>query len=63
MQTYSINFSVPSKWSELLDKQLRYVFQLIADGNDVVALQTLCLLQWGGAKVIGRPSVLRCLSP
>ena len=54
MQTFSINFAVPSKWSELSDKQLRYVYQLIADGNDAAALQTLCLLQWGGAKVVGR---------
>lgn len=54
MQTFNINFIVPSKWSELSDKQLRYVYQLIADGNDAAALQTLCLLQWGSAKVIGR---------
>ena len=54
MQTFNINFAVPSKWSELSDKQLRFVYQLIADGNDAAALQTLCLLQWGGAKVVGR---------
>ena len=54
MQTFNINFAVPSKWSELSDKQLRYVYQLIADGNDTAGLQTLCLLQWGAAKVIGR---------
>ena len=34
MQSFNINFAVPSKWSELSDKQLRYVYQLIADGND-----------------------------
>ena len=54
MQTFTINFAVPSKWNELSDKQLRYVYQLIADGNDAAGLQTLCLLQWGGAKVVGR---------
>lgn len=54
MQSFNINFALPSKWSELSDKQLRYVYQLIADGNDAAALQTLCLLQWGGAKVVGR---------
>ena len=30
MQTISINFIVPQGWHELSDKQLRYVFQLIA---------------------------------
>ena len=28
----SINFIVPQGWHELSDKQLRYVYQLIADG-------------------------------
>ena len=36
MQSFNINFAVPSKWSELSDKQLRYVYQLIADGNDAI---------------------------
>ena len=54
METISINFQIPASWSELSNKQLRYVYQLIADGNDAAALQTLCLLQWGAAKVVGR---------
>ena len=36
MQSFNINFAVPSKWSEFSDKQLRYVYQLIADGNDAI---------------------------
>ena len=31
MQTISINFIVPQGWHELSDKQLRYVYQLLAD--------------------------------
>jgi len=31
MQTISINFIVPHGWYELSDKQLRYVYQLLAD--------------------------------
>ena len=54
METISINFQIPASWSALSNKQLRYVYQLIADGNDAAALQTLCLLQWGAAKVVGR---------
>jgi len=37
MQTISINFIVPQGWHERSDKQLRYVYQLIADnlGQDM----------------------------
>ena len=31
MQTISINFIVPLWWHKLSDKQLRYVYQLLAD--------------------------------
>ena len=41
-------------WHELGGKQLRYVYQLFADGNDADTLKTLCLLQWGCARVVGR---------
>lgn len=54
MQTFNINFNVPQGWHELGDKQLRYVYQLIATDTTTDELKTLCLLQWGGAKVIGR---------
>ncbi len=52
MQT--IDFSIPRSWSELSDKQLRYVFFLIAEGYDSDAIKTFCLLRWSKAKVIGR---------
>lgn len=54
MQTFNINFNVPQGWHELGDKQLRYVYQLIATDSTIDELKTLCLLQWGGAKVVGR---------
>ena len=38
---------MPEGWHELGGKQLRYVYQLFADGNDADTLKTLCLLQWG----------------
>jgi len=31
METISINFQIPTLWSELSDEQLRYVYQLIID--------------------------------
>ena len=54
MQTISINFIVPQGWHELSDKQLRYVYQLIAGDFATDEIKTLCLLQWSGTKVIGR---------
>ena len=54
MQTISINFIVPQGWHELSDKQLRYVYQLLAGDFATDEIRTLCLLQWTGTKVIGR---------
>lgn len=54
MQTISINFIVPQGWHELSDKQLRYVYQLLAADYATDEVKTLCLLQWSGTKVIGR---------
>ena len=54
MQTISINLIVPERWSDLSDKQLRYVYQLIADEFNSDEIKVLCLLQWSNLKVIGR---------
>lgn len=54
MQTISINFIDPGSWEEMSDKQLRYVYQLIADNFDTDEIKTLFLLKWSGTKVIGR---------
>ena len=54
MQTISINFIVPQGWHELGDKQLRYVYQLIASEYSTDEVKTLCLLRWSDTKVIGR---------
>lgn len=54
MQTISINLIVPERWSDLSDKQLRYVYQLIADEFNSDEIKVLCLLQWSNLKVVGR---------
>lgn len=54
MQTISIDFIMPQGWHELSDKQLRYVYQLLADEFSLDEIKTLCLLWWSGTKVIGR---------
>ena len=54
MQNISINFQVPQGWYELGDKQLRYVYQLLAENFSADEVKTLCLLQWSDTKVIGK---------
>lgn len=54
MQTISINFIVPQGWHELSDKQLRFVYDLLAKEYASDEIKTLCLLRWSGTKVIGR---------
>lgn len=54
MKTISINFQIPNSWSELSDKQLRYVYQLIASGHTADEIKTLFLLKWSGTKVVGK---------
>lgn len=54
METISINFQIPASWSELSDKQLRFLYQLMAQDFSTDEVKTLCLLQWGSAKVVGR---------
>ena len=54
MQTITIDFHVPQGWHELSDKQLRYVYDLLAKEFSTDEIKTLCLLQWSATKVIGR---------
>ena len=52
MQTISINFQVPQGWHELGDKQLRYVYSLIAKEFSANEIKTLALLKWATPKVV-----------
>lgn len=54
MQTITIDFHVPQGWHELSDKQLRYVFDLLAKEYASDEIKTLCLLRWSATKVIGK---------
>lgn len=54
MQQLHINFTVPQGWHELSNRQLRYIFTLMKDEMFFDEIKTLCLLKWGGAKLIGR---------
>ena len=50
----TINLIVPRGWHELDDKQLRYLFGLLADDYSSAEIRTLCLLRWCGLKVLYR---------
>ena len=54
METISINFIIPASWHELSDKQLMYVYQMLANDFATDEVKTLCLLRWSGAKVEAR---------
>ena len=51
METVSINLSVPTSWNELDDKQLRYIYSLIADDLSLDEIKTLAFLKWATPKV------------
>lgn len=50
----NINLIVPHDWHYMSDKQLRYVYELLAMEYSADEVKTLFLLKWSGAKVIGR---------
>lgn len=54
MKTISINFQIPASWQELSDKQLRFVYKLIAKGFDSSELKILSIFRWSRTKVVGR---------
>ena len=48
----TLNLIVPTCWQELTQKQLRYVYYLIAQGFSQTAVQTYCLCRWAGLEII-----------
>jgi hypothetical protein len=50
----TINLCVPTSWSELSDKQLRYVYRLIAADYNIDEIKAHCFFRWSGAKLICR---------
>lgn len=51
METVSINLTIPTGWQELDDKQLRYVYSLIAEDLSLDEIKVLALLKWASPKV------------
>lgn len=54
MESQTLNIELPNSWAELADKQLCYVYKLIASDFDVNEVKTLCLLRWAGIKIKAR---------
>lgn len=54
--SFNLDFTMPKGWSELSQKQLRYVYRLIADGFTADEIKTMCLFRWNKAEVIGKES-------
>jgi hypothetical protein len=50
----SIDLKPPTKWEDLSDKQLRYVFTLLAQGFTATEVKAYCLHRWAGLKVLHR---------
>ena len=54
MQEYRIDIKIPSSWQHLSDKQLRFVYKLIASEFSIDEIKTLCLFKWGNIKMLAR---------
>lgn len=51
---HSINLQLPDTWQSLTDKQLRFVFRLLAADHTSAQVKTLFLLRFGNIRVITR---------
>lgn len=54
MSKARINFTVPAGWHELTDKQLLFVYKLLAADFSADEVKLLCLLKWNRVEVVGR---------
>ena len=50
----TIDIKLPTRWEDLTEKQLRYVFTLIALGYDIDEVKTFCFFCWSGIKILHR---------
>ena len=50
----NIDIKLPTKWEDLTDKQLRYVFALLSQGFTATEVKAYCLWRWAGLKILHR---------
>ncbi len=49
-----INIEIPSGWDKLSNKQLRYVYGMMAENFTLPEMQVLCLIKWAKLKILGK---------
>ena len=50
----NVDLKLPTKWEDLTDKQLCYLFGLLAQGFPAQQVKTYCLFRWSGMQVMHR---------
>lgn len=50
----NIDLKLPTKWEYLTEKQLRYLFGLLAQDFPATQIKTYCLFRWSGMQVMCR---------
>ena len=53
-KSINIDLKIPTRWEDLTEKQLRYLFGLLAQGLSADEVKTYCLFRWSGLKVLHR---------
>lgn len=57
--TKTIDLKLPTRWEELSQKQLRYLFALIAQWYSIDEVKAFCLFRWNKITILHRYSVMR----
>ena len=52
--TVKVDLKLPTKWEDLTEKQLRYLFGLLAQDFPATQIKTYCLFRWSGMQVMCR---------
>lgn len=50
----TIDLKLPTRWEELTQKQLRYLFSLIAQGYSIDEVKVFCLFRWNKITILHR---------
>ena len=54
IDTKTIDVKLPTRWEELTQKQLRYLFGLIAQGYSIDEVRAFCLFRWNKITILHR---------
>ncbi len=50
----TIDIKLPTRWEDLTQKQVRYLFTLIAQGYSIDEVKTFCLFRWNKISILHR---------